>query len=352
MGRYQLGDRTWEIDQRDAALAITDDGRYEVVTFPSAADAKRKYTILVNQRARAGWRLVTDEEPSVLAKAPLIRDARNPELELAVVADPYDVDAWRIYGDWLQQQGDPRGDYIAERAVRIARGQELRTLREPYPFIPPGVHDAVIGWGFIDEISLLRTPIEALARPEARFVTKVIVRASDESIAMLAEHAPPTLREITARGRGTVTDLSPLTPRFPLLHKLDLCTELAPNAIILLARAPLDRLVELALGGHNDVRPVLARDLPALERLYLEYSNTACATLVKSPLAPRLRELELMHLQDRGAKELLHHVDRFERLGRLGYAYSKVSRSNLLALHAAFGVVETGKMRHPFRALP
>ena len=102
----------------------------------------------------------------------------------------------------------------------------------------------MIGWGFADEISLIRTPIELLALPEARFVTKVSVRATDEAIAKLAEYAPPTLREITARGRGAVTDLSPLAPRLPVLRKLDLCTELAPDAIVMLARAPLNRLVD------------------------------------------------------------------------------------------------------------
>jgi hypothetical protein len=348
VSRFQLGDQFWEIEQRDASLAVTDEGRYEVTAFPSAADARRKYTILVNQRARAGWKLVKDDDAPVTATAPAIRDARNPELELAVTADPYDADGWRIYGDWLQQQCDPRGDYIAERAARIAGGQDLRTLKEPYPFVPPQIHDATIGWGFIDEISLIRTPIEVLALPEARFVTKVSLHATDEAIAKLAEYAPPTLREVTARGRGTVTDLSPLTPRFPVLRKLDLCTALAPNAIVMLARTPFDELVELALGGHNDVPPILVRDFPALERLYLEYANTHCATLVKSPIARRLRELDVMQLQERGAKLLLQNVDRFERLGRLGFAYSKMTRSTQLALHAAFGVLEQGTMRHPF----
>ena len=348
MGRYQLGDQVWEIEQRDTSLAITDEGRYEVLAFPSPADARRKYTILVNQRARAGWKLLPEEDAPVTARAPAVRDARNPELELALSADPYDADAWRVYGDWLQQQGDRRGDYIAERAARIARGEDIRTLKEPYPFAPAKLHDSVIGWGFIDELSLVRTPIELLALPEARFVTKVSIRATDEAIAKLAQYAPPTLREITSRGRGTVTDLSPLAPRFPVLRKLDLCMELAPDAIAMLARAPFDQLVELALGGHNDVRPILERDFPALERLYLENSNTACATLVSSPLAPRLRELDLMQLKDRGAKELVQNVGRFARLGRLGFAYSKITRSTLLSLHAAFGVVEAGKLRHPF----
>jgi uncharacterized protein (TIGR02996 family) len=41
------------------------------------------------------------------------RDRRNPELEAAIVADPYDKAAYTAYADWLQTQGDPRGELMA-----------------------------------------------------------------------------------------------------------------------------------------------------------------------------------------------------------------------------------------------
>jgi uncharacterized protein (TIGR02996 family) len=37
---------------------------------------------------------------------------RNPELEAAAFANLDDHDAWRVYADWLQAQGDPRGELI------------------------------------------------------------------------------------------------------------------------------------------------------------------------------------------------------------------------------------------------
>ncbi|MBA2542072.1 MAG: WGR domain-containing protein [Deltaproteobacteria bacterium] len=40
--------------------------------------------------------------------------ALNPQLEAAVVKDPSD-DAFLVYGDWLMEQGDPRGDMAALR---------------------------------------------------------------------------------------------------------------------------------------------------------------------------------------------------------------------------------------------
>ena len=40
--------------------------------------------------------------------------ARNLELEAAAFADPDDEsDAWRVYADWLQSVGDPRGEIVS-----------------------------------------------------------------------------------------------------------------------------------------------------------------------------------------------------------------------------------------------
>src|SRR5262245_57286291 len=38
--------------------------------------------------------------------------ARNPELEALIEEDPNDLSRYLIYGDWLQQQGDPRGELV------------------------------------------------------------------------------------------------------------------------------------------------------------------------------------------------------------------------------------------------
>jgi uncharacterized protein (TIGR02996 family) len=41
------------------------------------------------------------------------RDARNPALEAAIEANPTDRQAYAVFSDWLQEQGDPRGELIA-----------------------------------------------------------------------------------------------------------------------------------------------------------------------------------------------------------------------------------------------
>ena len=46
------------------------------------------------------------------------------ELESAIVRDPDDLDAYAVYGDWLAEQGDPRGELIALQL----RGADAKVL--------------------------------------------------------------------------------------------------------------------------------------------------------------------------------------------------------------------------------
>jgi uncharacterized protein (TIGR02996 family) len=48
--------------------------------------------------------------------------ARNPELERTILADPDNEEAYQVYADWLQGEGDPRGE-LAALQVALARGE-------------------------------------------------------------------------------------------------------------------------------------------------------------------------------------------------------------------------------------
>lgn len=43
----------------------------------------------------------------------MVQHARNPGLEAQVYSTPEDAEAWRVYADWLQEVGDPWGEYLA-----------------------------------------------------------------------------------------------------------------------------------------------------------------------------------------------------------------------------------------------
>jgi uncharacterized protein (TIGR02996 family) len=65
---------------------------------------------------------------------------RNLELEAAAFANLDDVDNWRVYADWLQSVGDPRGELAsldlhrrdAFRSQRLALAEEIRERARPY----------------------------------------------------------------------------------------------------------------------------------------------------------------------------------------------------------------------------
>src|SRR4051794_39924650 len=40
----------------------------------------------------------------------------NPELERVILDNPLDPDVWLVYGDWLEEVGDPRGELVAVQA--------------------------------------------------------------------------------------------------------------------------------------------------------------------------------------------------------------------------------------------
>lgn len=46
-----------------------------------------------------------------------VRNARNEELEQLLSQDPDNVELYLVYGDWLQEQGDPLGELMARQAV-------------------------------------------------------------------------------------------------------------------------------------------------------------------------------------------------------------------------------------------
>jgi uncharacterized protein (TIGR02996 family) len=50
----------------------------------------------------------------------------NPELEARILEDPNDIASYLVYGDWLSERGDPRGELIAVQA-------KLHEIRGPLP---------------------------------------------------------------------------------------------------------------------------------------------------------------------------------------------------------------------------
>ncbi|HEY8504059.1 MAG TPA: TIGR02996 domain-containing protein [Gemmataceae bacterium] len=182
-----------------------------------------------------------------------------------------DDDAPRlIYADYLEERGDPRGEFIRlqcalaelpptdpDRARLAAREQELRERHGAE--WAGAVPRLVSGWefrrGFIEEVAL----------PAGAFL---------ESAAELFRLTP--LRRVRLYGAAEFLDRLVQAPELARVRELDLCGgELGNAGVNLLVRSPhlanLE-LLDLSFNGVSDAGvQILARagNLPSLRRLYL-----------------------------------------------------------------------------------
>ncbi len=143
MPRYEFSEGTsnkfWDIKQSGTGLTINfgkvgANGQTQIKSFGSDAEAKTAHDKLVAEKTKKGYKLVGGKAakaaPAAKAakSAPAAKtktkakpadestgklDARNPALEAAIAANPNDRDAYAVFADWLQEQGDPRGELIS-----------------------------------------------------------------------------------------------------------------------------------------------------------------------------------------------------------------------------------------------
>ncbi|MBA3396209.1 MAG: TIGR02996 domain-containing protein [Deltaproteobacteria bacterium] len=192
--------------------------------------------------------------------------SRNPALEEAIVRDPDDLASYAVYGDWLGEQGDPRGELIATQLAAAAtddaemRRAALRVFARHREAFLGELADTIAAeaftWraGFIQRAKLshdallfvsgVRVPVtlvevvaKLLAHPSARFLTELELGPADRdrwrrplgthraAIKRISAVAPPTLRRL-ALADSTITpalvEVLARTRFLAHLHDLDL----------------------------------------------------------------------------------------------------------------------------------
>ena len=121
MRRFEYKDaksqKFWEIQVEGDAFTVRygkigTDGQVQTKTFASAEKAEAEAEKMIKSKTKKGYvEVKVDAKTQEQAKAKTAQPgSRNPELEAAIVANPDDVDAWQVYFDWLQTQGDPWGE--------------------------------------------------------------------------------------------------------------------------------------------------------------------------------------------------------------------------------------------------
>ncbi len=134
MPRYEFSEgkssKFWEIELDGESFTtkwgrIGTTGQEASKDFDSRGEAKREYDKLVAEKVKKGYALVSagggDAPPA--AKS-------NPALEDAIRANPDDVHVYEVYGDWLQANGDARGELVAVQIGLAAKQDPKLAARE------------------------------------------------------------------------------------------------------------------------------------------------------------------------------------------------------------------------------
>jgi uncharacterized protein (TIGR02996 family) len=248
--------------------------------------------------------------------------AVNPELEARLVDRP-EIDTFLVYGDWLVEQGDPRGELVAiqarligapgDRALRAREAQLFAAHRHDWlgALADLPADEFAVSWfcGFVEHARILRP-----ARPPAVHATQVL-----DALVEIPSAALLRGLEIDVQREATI-ELAPYLGRI---------AQHAPGLRQLAIRCP--GWAPSTAGGFTKLSPRLAR----LRRLEIETSDSPRVDTIDIPtlrvldlqcvgmwepdfqalLAPRWRELRWL-VVDSDHPEVAAGVDDFQRIVR------------------------------------
>jgi uncharacterized protein (TIGR02996 family) len=265
--------------------------------------------------------------------------AVNPELEARLVEKP-EIETYLVYGDWLSEHGDPRGELVAVQARLLANpGDPALRAREAALFaanpewlgelaaLPRDEfatqwfcgfleHARILGYRADDMVSALEILERLLALPAASLLRDLSISLERPGpiefapyLRRLADRTPP-LRSLELACPRWVTSsfagFTVLSPCLPHLRKLAIETTDSPRLYTI--QVPALRALELDCNGmfEDDYRALLAPRWHGLESLVIivgdEFEDHA-ATIddVRSLLHgtfPALRHLGLIGVPD------------------------------------------------------
>jgi uncharacterized protein (TIGR02996 family) len=294
----------WEIS-RNRGVVTTRFGRHlgagrtVVKEHESAADAAKVFDKAVEEKRKEGY-----SDPVVRAEAGASSrkgvSAQSPELEALIEEEPSDPERYLVYADWLQQQGDPRGELIVIQ-YRLATTDDDRTLgalERDEATLFKKYEDELLGplatftfhrtshrsyrtfswrYGFIRAARLSRLYHQfdevhrlLLEHPAARFLERILypsLREPERVLDVLRRRAPATLRSIVVADEDH--EGSSLRGFWQVLPQLRVLG------------------VNRAIDDLGDV------EAPSLEELHLAHANNRALAAVGRASWPSLKRLHL-----------------------------------------------------------
>jgi uncharacterized protein (TIGR02996 family) len=357
MPRYEFSEgssnKFWEIELAGPSFRTTygkigAKGQTTIKEFESPVDAKREYDKLIVEKTKKGYALANGSGPAATPVAPASAHARNAKLEAAIEAAPDDVDGYLVYADWLQGQGDLRGEMIALQARnKLAAAKKLLAdnlrhffgelaefldIFEPYDGTTLGA-PTLWRWGYLQKLWISQKnersttfsgklphvvvpeALDAmLAHPSTRFLRELtvgIVSYEDNGYAEIAKvigkHPLPTLKKLvlgdfyyeeTELNWSKMGNVEPIYKAVPDLESLILRSGTMKVGAIDL---PKLRELQIISGGLDKASfaSIMSAKLPQLERLNLQLGSELKWKLAElqpifdGTLFPKLKHLGL-----------------------------------------------------------
>ncbi len=323
MARFEFKEGTsskfWEIIKEDDVLItrwgrIGAEGQEKKQKFKHSYEARSEYQKQMLEKLKKGYKRIKPKNTGPAPKS-------NPELEAAILKDPDNADGYLVYGDWLQSQGDPRGELIAlQHALLGAKGSAASALKKKVSallskhrdlllgtLLPPMLKDETLsvqwhlgflrsarvkapGWGEDPEFEVPEAVALLLAHPSARFLQELVIglpsndgdNEYDDVTRAIAKAAPKALRSLflgdfvypdeTEISWSHIGKVSSLYKAVPQLRSLRL-----RGGDVDLGKVDLPELREFTVesGGLNRsaVKSIASANWPKLQRLEVWFGS-------------------------------------------------------------------------------
>jgi uncharacterized protein (TIGR02996 family) len=340
----------WEISLDGTTVTtrygkIGSDGQSTPKAYKSAGEAKAEHDKLVAEKTKKGYQLVRGAAPA----APVTPSAQNGKLEAVIEGAPDDVHGYEVYADWLQAQGDPRGELIAlQIGNKAAPAKKLidqnrahfygelladaTDMLERFEYHPLGDNTAW-RWGYLEklwisqkfehssmhdgekqEVDVGEALDELLGHPSTRFLRELTVGIESyedngytDIAKIIGKHVKPTLRKLilgdfySEETELNWSHIGDVTPIYKALRNLESLT--LRSGGIKFGTIDLPKLKELRIiTGELDkgaFKSVMSAKLPQLERLELQLGSelkfmvTELQPIFDGKLFPKLVHLGL-----------------------------------------------------------
>ena len=351
--RYEFTEGTsnkfWEI-RRDGSEVTTrwgrigTDGQEKTKEYDDDEKAQKEYDKLVKAKTKKGY--VAVEASAGDGPKQAVGAAENPDLEKPLYENPSNKEAALVYADWLQGEGDPRGELISlhaegktKEADALIKKHKDHLLGDLVQWTEEGDYgrNLTLKWelGFIKSARVAKCDydddanpeeiLEALMKhPSAKFIQELTLGMVDfegenyygSAIAKLAEAGPrPTMRKIfigdfefpdeTEISWTGVSGVNALWENYPNLEEVTLqAGEMEIGDLNL----PKLKKLSIVTGGLDEgsQKQLVKAKLPALEELEVWFGREdygfsggidAIQPLFEGKNTPKLKHLGLMNAE-------------------------------------------------------